>query len=237
MTVEPIKGCTPPVDPLRLSDGESHFLWSFLQGSTTTQETIVRLRRAWGMCASHAAALLTVEAACSDGRMRASAALYLDLAEQAAGALTAPGPFADVRALRRLRARSPCPVCELSVRGSGASSRDKLDRGHDRAAVGRFAAETERYWGSFVCRDCLGGATGPRCRPHLLGDSGFDLAEEIHSQRATLGHIVRHLIEYARSLRSQERNCESAEDRAALLEAVGWCSGWSVVLADFGLPS
>ena len=223
-------------DRLELSDGEVHFLWWFIQGSIMNPETRERLQRAWGMCARHAVALLSVEAAYRHGWMHACALLYLDLVERAVAALTTRGLFSEDRAIRRLHATGPCLMCELAVERSdgGAASADLLNRGHDRTQLGVFTIETERHWRPLVCRACSPGATGALCRRHLITEHGLDPADDVRSERAALGYIARHLIRYARSFRWQDRDTDTAEDRAALIDAVGWCSGWSGLLEIIG---
>jgi hypothetical protein len=237
MTAEPIpRNHDSPDERLGLSDGEVHFLWWFIQGSIMNPETRERLRRAWGMCARHATALLAVEAAYRHGWMHACAILYLDLVEGGLGALTTGEPFSEERAIRRLYATGPCLMCDLAVEqsGRGAASVELLERGRDPAQLGAFAGETERHWRPLVCRACSPGASGPLCRVHLIRDHGLDVSGEVRSLRATLGYIARHLIRYARSFRWQDRDTDTPEDRAALIEAVGWCSGWAGLLEVMG---
>jgi len=238
MTAEPIaRNLGLAGDRLEFSDGEIHFLWWFIQGSIMNPGTRRRLLAAWGMCARHAAAFLAVEAAYRPNWMHAGALLYLDLIEHAVAALTTHGPFGEQRVIRRLRPTGPCLMCDLAVdaAGRGAASDALIERGRDRAPLRHFAAEAGN-WAAFVCRRCSSGATGPLCRRHLIADAGLDLTGEVRVQRATLGHIARHLFRYARSFRWECRQTDTPEDRAALLEAVGWCSGWSGVLAIIGGP-
>ena len=237
MTAEAIPRSANTADGrLALSDGEVHFLWWFIQDSIMNAETRDRLRRAWGMCARHASALLAVETADRHGWMHACTILYLDLIERGLNALMVRGLFGDERVLRTLHATGPCLMCELAVgrAGGGAASADLLARGRDERQLEAFARETEPHWSALVCRRCTPQANGPLCRPHLIAGHPFDLADELRSQRAHLGYVARHLIAYARSFRWEERDTDTPEDRAALIEAVGWCSGWSGVLAIIG---
>jgi hypothetical protein len=225
-----------PVERLGLSDGDVHFLWWFIQGSIEDPETRERLGRAWGMCARHAAGLVAVEAAYRNGSMRACAILYLDLIERGLGALTTHGPFGEERAIRDLRATGPCLMCDLGIERSrgGAASEDLLERARDQAQLRAFASQTARLWASRVCRLCSADAPGPLCRVHLITEHRLEVSDEIRSQRATLGSIARHLIGYVRSFRGDDRDTDTPEDRAALIEAVGWCSGWTGLLKIIG---
>ncbi len=214
-------------DPPVLSDAEVHFLWWFIQGSIINPETRERLHRAWGMCARHAIGLLQVEAAFRHGWVHASTLLYLDLLERALQALTARGLRANGRIRNRLRATGPCLMCELRARGGGAASEELLDRGRDSAELLGLAAHTRPFWLPYACRECVTGARGPLCRLHLVGHSSDVFERELHRERSDLGGVMRHLIRYARSFRWEERDSETEGDRAALMTAVGWCSGWS----------
>lgn len=233
----PARAPDPPAEPAGwLSDGEIHFLWWFIQGSIMNPETRTWLHRAWGMCDRHATGLLAVEAAYRRGWMHASALLYLDLIERAIGALTTRGPLRTFRAIYRLRTSEPCLMCDLNltaVSGGGASP-ELLERGRDRAELDRFARGTREFWQPLVCRRCDMAATGPLCRPHLLSVAMIDLAAELRSERAALGSVARHLVRYARSFRWEHRDTETPEDCAGLLEAVGWCSGWTGLLSITG---
>jgi len=55
-------GWTPAgVEGWRLSDGEVHYLWWYIQGSIMEPHVRWRLRHAWGMCGRHAWGALLAE--------------------------------------------------------------------------------------------------------------------------------------------------------------------------------
>jgi len=116
-TVSPCSPPSPrplsPALPIRLSDGEVHFLWSFIQGSIMIPETRRALRRAWGMCQRHSYGFLAVDAAFRHGWLHAPTILYADLMERARAALDIGGLFWPARLAARLRARGPCLMCGL----------------------------------------------------------------------------------------------------------------------------
>ena len=232
----------PPQEGLLLSDGEVHFLWWFIQGSIMNPETRQRLHRAWGLCSRHAAGLLMVEAAYRHGWLHACAILYLDLVERAVAALAAGGPLAGERIRGRLRARGPCLMCELQLEqaGGGAASADLLARGRDPSQLRHFAASCRPFWTQQICPRCQAGAPGPLCRPHFVAAQRTppwlvgSVDDLVRQERSALGAIARHLIAYARSFRWEHRGPDGPEDRAALLAAVGWCSGWDGLLAALG---
>ena len=219
---------------IALPDLEVNLRWWLIQECISNAETRGRLRSAWGLCARHATALLAVGGAYRHAWIHAGTILYLDLIEHGIQAVTVGGPFSDERAIRNLRATAPCPMCELAVdeAGGGAPSAELLGRGD--TLLEAFAREAQSVSRPLVCRLCSTEADGPLCRPHLIADHSFDLAEELKVQRGRLGYIARHLIRYARSFRREALDIASPEDRASLIEAVGWCSGWSGVLAIIG---
>jgi hypothetical protein len=46
-------------------------------------------------------------------------------------------------------------------------------------------------------------------------------------------YIFHHLSLYHRSFRLEFHGTETVEDMAALISAVGWCSGWKLFLSIF----
>lgn len=62
---------------------------------------------------------------------------------------------------------------------------------------------------------------------------------DLDARRSEVAAILEHLTLYTRSFRWEDRDTETDRDRAALLSAVGWCSGWEagLVLMDRMLRS
>ncbi len=212
----------------QLSDGEIHYLWWFIQGSIMEPHVRSRLRRAWGMCERHAWGALAVEAAFRSDFLHGPALLYEDLMRRALVALELKGQWRAARLARRLRPAGPCHMCEM---GLGSASRgmarpELIERGRDTGSLRVFAGRTRAYWWKTVCGQCLGDGSSPRCRPHLLEVVSGGGTVALTSHRALVERILKHLTVYARSFRWECRNTEGDEDRAALLSAVGWCSGW-----------
>jgi hypothetical protein len=229
---------TEPAQPvhLDLTDGEANHLYRLVKGSIMDPDTRQRLRAGWGMCARHAAASLAIEAAARAGGMHAAAVLYADLIERAVTALTRAGPFAGERALLELRNSGPCLVCQPGIGdgGRGVSMPVLLAQARDGASLSRFMASCAAQWQEQVCPDCVVGAGGARCRRHLVDRpllGALGMSDELREQRRAIGGLFRHLVAYARSFRWQQRDTNRPEDRAALIGAVGWCSGWSGLLA------
>ena len=211
-----------------LSDGEVHYLWWFIQGSIMEPDIRWRLRRAWGMCGRHAWGALSAEAAFHYGYLHGSAVLYEDLVSRALRAFRLKGAWQAQRLARRLRATVPCLICEMGLSASsrGMARAELIEEGRDTNALRAFAEETRVYWRRTVCGRCADDGGDPRCRPHLLeeasGDSGARLAEH----RALVKDIFEHLRVYRQSFVWEYHGTDAVEDRAALISAVGWCSGW-----------
>lgn len=220
-----------------LSDGEIHFLWWFIQGSIMEPDIRQRLRRAWGFCERHGWGALAVETAFRHGYLHGPALLYQDLMERALGALERAGPWLAPRLVRKLRPTSPCLMCEMDLRrrGGGAAREELFEQGRDAQPLRAFADMTQPYWRSTVCGRCLGDGSTPRCRPHLREDARGRRVADLAAQRELAGYITTHVTAYARSFRWERRDTETNEDRAALIGAVGWCSGWQAWLPLLGL--
>jgi len=212
----------------QLSDGEIHFLWWFIQGSIMEPDIRRRLHRAWGFCERHAWGALAVEAAFRHGFLHGPAVLYQDLMERALRAFALRGPGQGRRLARRLRATGPCHLCDLNLsRVAGAHVRsERIVEGRDPRALRAFADQTRRYWGRTVCGRCRGDGSSRRCRPHLLEEVRRRGLSDVASHRGLVEHIVEHLGVYHQSFVWGYHGTETDEDRAALISAVGWCSGW-----------
>ncbi len=213
--------------PSRLSDAEIHYLWHFIDGSIMDPDTRRRLRRAWGLCQRHAYGFLVMEAAYR-GWLHGAAILYADLMDQAARAVgRGYGLPAVLR--HRLRDQGPCMLCEMGY-GPGQRARAEealLAPGRNTVQLHRFAQATRRHWQRCICGVCAGDPSLPnRCRGHLRTDAGEDFVTDVR----LIAYLQMHMQKFQRSFRWEERGSDTAEDRAALIAAVGWCSGWQELL-------
>lgn len=214
---------------LPLSDGEIHFLWSFMDGSIMNPDTRWRLRHAWGMCPRHSAGWLSMEATFRAGYLIGPAVLYEDLMERATEAFKLRGPGKRVRLAHRLRERGPCLMCEL---GYGPRSTTLgahpwvLTRAREGERLRRFVRDHEPWWRPAVCGRCAGDGAAARCRAHLRDDLLGDAEVDLPAQRALVDAIFERVARFSRSFRWELRGTDTAEDRAALISAVGWCGGW-----------
>jgi hypothetical protein len=215
------------------SDGEVHFLWWFIQGSIMVPETRWRLRRAWGFCDRHAWGALLGEAAFRHGYLHGPAVLYEDLMERALRAFERRGPWGARRVAWRLRETGPCLMCELNLRRAprGAAREAMMKEGRDPRALRALAERTRPYWGPAVCGRCLDRQSPARCRVHFREDALDGRVDNVDEHRALAECILTHLGVYARSFVWGYHDTETDEDRAALISAVGWCSGWRGLMA------
>ena len=90
----------------------------------------------------------------------------------------------------------------------------------------RFAVELEPLWQESRCPRCLGLATGGRfCRLHFQEAVATGSAVAIEDELRYLSSLMARVETYAKSFMWEHRGNDRAQDRAALLSAVGWCSG------------
>lgn len=219
---------SPAPEAWRLSDGEIHYLYWYMQGSIMDPDIRRRLRRAWGFCGRHAWGALAVETAFRPDFLHGPALLYRDLMGRAREAFRVTGPWQAARLARRLRPTGPCLMCEMGLyRASrGAAPEALLAQGRDLTPLRAFAAARRRFWWPTVCGRCRGDGSGPRCRAHLREEALAGRVAEPGPHRALVENIAGHLETYSRSFRWESRGIDTQADQAALLSAVGWCSGW-----------
>jgi len=222
-----------------LSPGEIHFLWWFIQGSIMNPSTRERLRRGWGMCERHAWGWMVVEAAFRSGYMHGPAVLYEDVMGLASAAFEMRGPMQHERLTRRLRRQGPCLMCEESY---GPDSKwfvkpQIVMQGRDLSEFRSLAQSTFPYWQTAVCGRCSGDDSPARCRRHLVEDVSAGLLGDLSPARDLVAHIVHHLVRYARSFQFEFKGTHTLEDEAALICAVGWCSGWKLFLSAIEAPT
>lgn len=220
----------------QLSEGEIHFLWWFIQGGFMEPETRRKLRRAWGFCERHAWGFICVEATFRHGWMHGPAILYADLMQRALAAFNLRGPFQSLQLVKNLRKKGPCLMCELGF-GTGSKGRaspELITRGRDTSELRAFAQKTERSWQHFICGRCAGNDSAHRCREHLIEDLRRGAVKDLAVHRLHIMEIVSRVTVYERSFRFEFRGTETEEDMAALIGAVGWCSGWRALFSLLG---
>ena len=220
-----------PADLLRIGDGEIHFLYWFIQGSIMNPSTRWKLRHFWGMCDRHSFAFIAVEAAFRNCFLHGQAVLYEDLMERAIAVFKAPAPFYAYKIAGRLKESKSCLMCDS---GYGPDSKalyhpEYIEKGRDLRPIRAFAGATASLWSPRVCGRCAGNDTPLLCRIHLreaLLQGNCDLQE----QRTYVQDIFKRISRYAQSFVWGYQGTDTPEERAALIEAIGWLNGWRVWL-------
>ncbi len=192
-----------------------------------------RLRRAWGLCDRHAWGFMVIDAAFRGGYLHGPAVLYEDLIERAVIAMDVTGPISRGRMVRKLREREPCIMCEgrYGPDTKGAANADRVQKGRDLTELRLLARRTDPYWRPTICGRCAGTDAVQRCRRHLIEDIATDLVDNFDEHCQLVNDIAHRLSIYAQSFQLEFRHTRKDEDMAALISAVGWCSGWTTFLS------
>jgi hypothetical protein len=192
-----------------------------------------RLRKAWGLCERHAWGFISVDAAFRGGYLHGPAVLYEDLMDRAFTAMDVNALLSPVRMLRKLREKEPCTMCEgrYGPDTKGAINEDRVKKGRDLTELRLLARRAGPYWRPTICGRCAGTDAVQRCRRHLMEDIAMDLVDNFDEHRRLVTGIAHRLSIYAQSFQVEFRHTRTDEDMAALISAVGWCSGWSVFLS------
>ena len=216
----------------QLSPGEIHYLYWHIQGSIMEPETRQALRKAWGFCERHAWAAMLVESAFRPSFLHGPSILYEDIMSRAVPAFDVSGPMQMLRLRINLREKGPCFMCEMGYgpESEGRANRSIIETGEDQEALRAFAHETEEHWASTVCGRCSNSGSPERCRSHLIEDAANGLIDSLSSRRDVVRNIHDHLVVYSRSFVWGYHGTATDEDRASLISAVGWCSGWRPLL-------
>jgi hypothetical protein len=223
---------------LAISDGEANCILGFIHDGSIAAEPWHRLMGGWGYCERHAWASLAVEMSALEGFVSRSAFLYFDLLRQAVGIL-APQTSRNQRATaRRLAERNPCMLCEINPRRRGWLSDAELAKAKDETRLRQFAEALAPLWQGNCCPQCIGAEPqGRLCRHHLGAAIMAKHPVNLDDDYRYLSSLLPHVENYARSFMWDYRDSDSPEDRAALLSAIGWCSGWSSFATLAGIDS
>ncbi len=195
--------------------------------------TRTRLRRAWGLCQRHAWGWMVVEAAFRNAYMHGPAVLYEDLMSGAEPLFDLRGPGQLVRLVRRLKEKGPCLMCEegYDAGSKGFVKPHIVQQGRDLTQFQGLAERTAPFWSHKICGRCADTDSPLRCRIHLIEDISRGRAKDIQFHRGVFGDVAERLRRYARSFQFEFQGTRTDEDEAALIEAVGWCTGWETFLA------
>jgi hypothetical protein len=219
------------------TDAEINFLWSFIQGSIMVPETWNALLRSYGFCERHAWIHIGVEMSFRDDYLLGPTILYGELVDKALHAIDALR-FVGLHTLEyKPLAGGPCFLCAMNIQNAsaGVCPPTRLDRGRDNGKLRDFAARLEGAWRSFVCPECArqerAGTAPTCCRRHLLAAMKTRMPVDISTQREQLHRLSDHIARYQKSFLAGGPEA-SDQDRAALIVAVGWCSGWRPLLSQ-----
>ena len=168
--------------------------------------------------------------------------LYAELIEKALCAVSRLESIGRHSFEYALRARSPCFLCAMNLRNSWACRSSP----HDRASIAdvttarsrAFAGRLAPAWRSWLCPECAGreraGAAPTLCRQHLIAAIRAHGPVDISTQRNLLQDLYDHVARYQDSFLVGGPEA-SDQDRAALIAAIGWCSGWRLLLSQLPL--
>ena len=216
-----------------LSSGEVHYLYWFIQGSIMNVDTRWALRRGWGLCERHAWGALAVEMSFRPDYLLDPAILYEDLLDCCVSRFPTFGPLKAHRFACRMRPKGPCIMCDMRTyrNGGGMFRADLIAQGRRTDQLLGLALRHQEYWQNTVCGLCSGGGVEALCRRHLIECEKLissDCFESVGRLLATIESRVRNL---GRSYIWENRGSDAPQDRAALLTAIGWMSGWRPLLA------
>jgi len=236
----PTRGSSDPFrktepDLLPATDREIDFLWSFIQGSIMIPETWSALLRNYGFCERHAWIHIAIEMSFREQYLLGPAILYSALMEKSLRAVSVRPIVGSRFLIGRLRG-TRCLLCAMGLRGpsAGVSPKARLDRGRDTSELRSFAGKLEPLWRCVLCSDCAGHQSNgapKRCRQHLLAAIRAGMPIDIDAQRNMLRILSGGLARYEGSFILGGPKA-SNHDRAALIAAIGWCSGWRPLLAQ-----
>jgi putative (di)nucleoside polyphosphate hydrolase len=225
--------------PLAITDGEVNFVEGFMHDGSIGAECGLQLMGYWGYCERHAWVSLAVEMSTLRGFCSRSASLYVDILHQAATALAAESRSNQRAVAKQLKERGTCMICNANPRWRGLHSDAELAEAKDPATLRRFAESSAPFWNSDCCPRCIGGVTGGHlCRCHTFEAVSEGGSLDLKDEREYLLNVLARLENYAWSFSWGFRGMDGPEDRAALISAIGWCSGWSslATLIPLGHP-
>lgn len=187
-----------------------------------------RLWNGWGMCERHSWAFIAVESAFRGDYLMGPAILYEDLMHRALVKFVPRGFLKPRKVQKGLSNRGPCLLCEMKYgrNSKGAGGPELLNKGRDLTEFKTLAQKTSHYWEKTVCGLCAENSSIQRCRHHLIESLSQGHINDLYPHVKLVDYIARHIKIYMLSFRWENRGTETIEDTAALISAVGWCSGW-----------
>jgi hypothetical protein len=223
--------------PFELSIREVKQLWWWQRdGAIMTPKIRGQLRHSFGLCPRHTWAQFAAECELR-GRPFSTAILYHDLLGWAAQSLReAPHRRSSPPPITALQARDGCPTCQWlasSTAPDDPSFAERRQRVNRLERTRGYLAESRPVWTVRSCPHCLDGQ-GLLCRPHLLAaDPASVDADACAARLLELGERVSTLV----AAMTVGGPVARTQDRAALVEALGWCTGWGLVQRLAALPA
>lgn len=218
-----------PIDggPLAITDGEVNFIEGFVHDGSIGAECGQQLIQNWGYCERHAWVSLAVEMSALHGFCSRSATLYTDILRQAVAAL-APERRAPRQLLKALKAIGGCMICKANPTRRGVVETAELVKAKDPSRLRSFAEQTAEFWRADCCPRCTDGnaSGGQLCRLHLVEAVGSGAPLDLEREHQYLLELLARLNNFAWSFSWGFRGIDGPEDRAALISAIAWCSGW-----------
>ena len=210
--------------PLSITDGEVNFIDGFMHDGSIGAESGLQLMRYWGYCERHAWVSLAVEMSALHGFCSRSASLYTDILQQGSAALAGNNRRVVTK---QLREGGSCMICTANPRWRGLLSRAELAEAKDTLPLRDFAQGCAPFWRQDCCPRCITGVTGGHmCRRHMSEALSEGASLDLANERKYLMNMLARLENYAWSFSWGFRGLDGPEDRAALISAIGWCSGW-----------
>jgi len=220
--------------PLFITDGEVNFIDGFIHDGSIGAECGLQLMSYWGYCERHAWVSLAVEMSTLHGFCSRSASLYVDILRQAVDALGGNNRRAVEK---QLRENGGCMICTANPGRRGLLSGVELAQAKDPLPLRNFAEASSPFWQQDCCPICIIGVSGGHlCRHHMIEALNEGAAPDLADERQRLMNMLVRLENYAWSFSWGFRGIDGPEDRAALISAIGWCSGWSSLAALLPLP-
>ena len=118
----------------------------------------------------------------------------------------------------------------------GIMQAERARIGRDLRALRDLAVKTAPHWEKALCGRCAGTNSPQRCRRHLVEELSEGRIEDLSPHLSLVNDIERHMRIYTRSFCHEYQGTDTDEDRAALISAVGWCSGWTTLLSIVEAP-
>ncbi|WP_454872166.1 hypothetical protein [Paraburkholderia xenovorans] len=232
-----------PCEPF--SDGELAFFRRFIREPSTSRNGMLsNTAERWGFCQRHTLGLLAVCASIPRSGLNTAAVLYERMTRDASVILRRCASTGDSCG-QLLRSEEPCPMCELGLNenSAGLIRREWLALPQSLERLRSLLNDTFDRWSPLVCSTCVHRAMGPLCRRHaadalLVGCEASDTStpgvSAVDRELAMLDTLGTQLSAYLATFLPESAGVDTGEGVAALITAVGWCTGWEMLSLALG---